>query len=317
MQAVKRTHVGAAPWGVAALVVVVVLIAIIMAGRTRTMDTNPAALASQLSATSALLIEADSGRVLFAKNADRRLPPASLTKLMTVLLAMEAVDDGRAKLVDRVVVSRRAASTGGSRVWIDAGERFTLEQLLESAMIASANDSAVAVAEHLAGSEEAFVRRMSRRAQKLGMDGTVFVNATGLPQDAASREGYTTARDMACLAREVLRHPAVLEWSRVQSKVFRTHPAFVMSNTNQLVGSYRGCDGLKTGHTDTAGYHLVATARSGGVRLICVVMQAQSRESAASQAARLLDYGYRIVGAAADVKVLPDRASAGDLERVI
>jgi len=177
-------------------------------------------------------------------------------------------------------------------VWLGAGERYTLGQLLESVMIASANDSAVAVAEHLAGSERQFVALMMKRAGELGMRNTRFVNATGLPAEQGEGHGYTTAFDMACLALEALGHPAILEWSRTRSKVFRNHPLFIMNNTNPLLGRYPGCDGLKTGHTDAAGYHLIATARADGVRLVCVIMHALTDEARAAGCAGLLDYGF-------------------------
>ena len=243
-------------------------------------------------AVSAIVVEADSGEILYGQSAERRIPPASLAKLMTVLLAAEAVESGHASMMDLVTVSRHAASMGGSQVWLGAGERYTLGQLLESVMIASANDSAVAVAEHLAGSERQFVALMMKRAGELGMRNTRFVNATGLPAEQGEGDGYTTAFDMACLALEALGHPAILEWSRTRSKVFRNHPLFIMNNTNPLLGRYPGCDGLKTGHTDAAGYHLIATARADGVRLVCVIMHALTDEARAAGCAGLLDYGF-------------------------
>lgn len=243
-------------------------------------------------AVSAMVMEAGSGEVLYEQSSERRIPPASLAKLMTVLLAVEAVESGQASMLDLVVVSKRAASMGGSQVWLGAGERYTLGQLLESVMIASANDSAVAVAEYLAGSERQFVALMMRRAGELGMRNTRFVNATGLPSEQGEGDGYTTAFDMACLALEALGHPAILEWSRTRSKVFRNHPLFIMNNTNPLLGRYPGCDGLKTGHTEAAGYHLVATARADGVRLVAVIMHAGNEEERATSCARLLDHGF-------------------------
>ena len=243
-------------------------------------------------AVSAIVMEASSGEVLYEQSPERRIPPASLAKLMTVLLAVEAVESGQASMLDLVTVSRRAASMGGSQVWLGAGERYTLGQLLESVMIASANDSAVAVAEHLAGSERQFVALMMRRAGELGMRNTRFVNATGLPAEQGEGDGYTTAFDMACLALEALGHPAILEWSRTRSKVFRNHPLFIMNNTNPLLGRYPGCDGLKTGHTDAAGYHLIATARANDVRLVSVIMHAGTDEARAAGCAGLLDYGF-------------------------
>ena len=241
---------------------------------------------------SAIVVEAESGEVLYEQNPERRIPPASLAKLMTVLLAAEAVEDGQASMLDLVTVSRHAASMGGSRVWLGAGEQYTLEQLLESVMIASANDSAVAVAEYLAGSERQFVGLMMRRAGELGMHSTRFVNASGLPAEQGEGDGYTTAADMARLALEALGHHVILEWSHIRSKAFRNQPLFIMNNTNSLLGMYPGCDGLKTGHTEAAGYHLIATARVRGVRLVSVIMHAGSEEARATGCARLLDYGF-------------------------
>jgi D-alanyl-D-alanine carboxypeptidase (penicillin-binding protein 5/6) len=247
-------------------------------------------------------VEVESGDVLYEQGAERRIPPASLAKLMTVLLAVEAVEGGLASMLDVVTVSRHAASMGGSQVWLGAGERYTLGQLLESVMIASANDSAVAVAEHLAGSERQFVGLMTKRASELGMCSTRFVNATGLPAGEGEHDGYTTASDMARLAREALGHQVILEWSSTRSKAFRNHPLFIMSNTNPLLGMYPGCDGLKTGHTKAAGYHLIATARADGVRLVAVIMHADNEEARATGCARLLDYGFAALRAGATAR---------------
>ena len=248
-------------------------------------------------AVSAIVVEAESGETLYEHYAERRIPPASLTKLMIVLLAVEAVERGQASMVDSVTVSEHAASMGGSQVWLGAGERYTLGQLLESVMIASANDSAVAVAEHLAGSERQFVARMMNRASELGMGNTHIVNATGLPAEQDDGDGFTTASDMARLAREALGHQTILEWSRTRSKVFRSRPLFIMYNTNPLLGTYPRCDGLKTGHTKAAGYHLVATASEDGVRLVAVIMHAGSDEARTTGCARLLDYGFEALRA--------------------
>ena len=243
-------------------------------------------------AVSAIVVEVESGDVLYEQGAERRIPPASLAKLMTVLLAVEAVEGGQASMPDVVTVSRHAASMGGSQVWLGAGERYNLGQLLESVMMASANDSAVAVAEHLAGSERRFVGLMMKRAGELGMRSTRFLNATGLPAEQGEGDGYTTASDMARLAREALGCHVILEWSSTRSKAFRNHPLFIMNNTNPLLGMYPGCDGLKTGHTRAAGYHLIATARADGVRLVAVMMHAGNEEARATGCARLLDYGF-------------------------
>jgi len=244
-------------------------------------------------ALSAVVVEIDSGEILYQHNAEKRIPPASLTKLMTVLLAVEAIESRQVDLLDLVSVSEYAASMEGSRVWLGAGECYTVEQLLMSLMIASANDAAVAIAEYLGGNEPQFVSRMMERADELGMQNTRFVNATGLPAPDGEEEGFTTATDMARLAQEVLCHRQILEWSRTPSQVLRENPLFVMRNTNPLLGTYPGCDGLKTGHTEAAGYHLIATAKRNGVRLISVIMHTNSRRAQAAASTRLLDYGFR------------------------
>jgi D-alanyl-D-alanine carboxypeptidase (penicillin-binding protein 5/6) len=265
----------------------IIIIAAVFVTNLRTRDPI-----SKNAAVSAIVVDAESGEVLYERRSEQRIPPASLTKLMTVLLAVEAVEHGQLSMLDPVRVSEHAASVEGSRVWLEAGEYYSFEQLLESAMIASANDSAVAVAEHLAGSEPRFVDEMMEKASELGMTNTRFVNATGLPSTSGGSDGYTTASDMACLAREALRHQEILKWSSTRSKVFMEHPLFVMNNTNPLLGTYPGCDGLKTGYTKAAGYHLIATARVDGVRLIAIIMHAESNDARAAGCARLLDYGF-------------------------
>ncbi len=244
-------------------------------------------------AASALLLVPQTGQVLFEKNVDKQLPPASIAKIMTLLLTMEAIDSGRVSLQDDVRVSQLAAGMGGSQVWLEPGEVFKLEQLMRAIAVPSANDAAVAVAEHVSGSVEAFVDAMNSRARSLGMENTVFTNATGLPAEAGQKETLSTARDIATMAVELLKHPKVLDWTSIRYAVFRENPRTGLWNTNKLIGSYEGADGLKTGYTQEAGYCLVATAERNGLRLLSVVLQTDSELERQLQSERLLDYGFR------------------------
>jgi len=259
----------------------------------------PAFAAAQLRfdipAHTALLMEAESGRILWEKDPDIPHEPASLVKLMTMLLVLEAVEQGIATWDDRVTTSGYAASVGGSTAYLARGETFTLLQMMKAIAIASANDATVAVAEYLAGTEEAFVEAMNRRARELGMTGTRYINADGLPPRPGQEErNVTTARDTAILARElILRFPQVLEWTSTWQEVFRQQPRFVLTNTNRLITRYPGADGLKTGYTQSAGYNLAATAQRDGMRLISVVLGTPSDQSRLEQTERLLDYGFR------------------------
>ena len=227
-----------------------------------------------LPARSAILIEQESGRVLFEKNPDEQLPPASITKVMTLLLTMEAIDQGKLTLNDMITCSAHAASMGGSQIWFEEGEQLSVDDLLKATAISSANDAAVALAEAVAGSEEAFVGMMNERAQSLGMANTHFVNATGL--DAQGH--VTTARDIAEMSRVLLRYPLISEYSSVWMSELRGGETQLV-NTNKLVRFYDGCTGLKTGTTDGAGSCLSASATRGGLSLF-------------SAARGLLDYGF-------------------------
>jgi len=260
-----------------------------------------AQLQFDIPAESALLMEASTGRILWAKNPDMPTEPASLAKIMVMLLVYEAVDQGIASWNDRVVTSAYAASIGGSTALLAPGESFTLRQMLQAIVINSANDATVAVAEHLAGSEEAFVAAMNARAQQLGMTNTRYTNANGLPAPPGAQPNLITARDVAVLARELItKYPEVLELSSTWQTTFReavgSRPAFVLTNTNRLILRYPGADGLKTGWTEAAGYNLVATAERNGVRLISVVLRTESDEARLAQTTRLLDYGFANFG---------------------
>ena len=224
------------------------------------------ARAVEVSAPSAVLMEKETGTVLFAKNEHEKLEPASVTKIMTLLLTMEAIDGGTLRYEDTVTASPHACSMGGSQIWLKEGERLTVDEMLKAVCVVSANDCAVALAEHLAGSEEAFVERMNRRAAELGMNDTTFKNACGLPV-----EGHvTSAYDIALMSRELmLRHPDIRRYTTVWMDTLRDGASSLV-NTNKLVRFYDGTTGLKTGSTNAAGYCISATAERGGMELIAV-----------------------------------------------
>ena len=240
-----------------------------------------------LPARSAILIEQESGRVLFEKNPDEQLPPASITKVMTLLLTMEAIDQGKLTLNDMITCSAHAASMGGSQIWFEEGEQLSVDDLLKATAISSANDAAVALAEAVAGSEEAFVGMMNERAQRMGMAKTHFVNATGL--DAQGH--VTTARDSAEMSRVLLRYPLISEYSSVWMSELRGGETQLV-NTNKLVRFYDGCTGLKTGTTDGAGSCLSASATRGGLSLVAVTLGSATSAERFSAARGLLDYGF-------------------------
>ena len=242
-----------------------------------------------LNAKSAVLMDAKTGAVLYAKNAHEALPPASVTKIMTLLLAAEAIADGRITLDQRVTVSSNAAGMGGSQIFIKEGEVFTVEELLKSAVIASANDAAVALAELISGSESAFVTRMNERARELSMKNTVFENATGLDDTVTNH--LTSAYDIALMSRELLKHDVILKHSSVWQDSIR-NGEFVLPNTNRLVRYYPGCTGLKTGSTDKAGFCVAATAKRNDMHLIAVIMGSSTRDERNNAARSLLDYGF-------------------------
>ena len=258
------------------------------------LETTPTASTVQgleLSATAAVLMERSTGRVLYEKNPDERRAPASITKIMTLLLTMEAVENGKVLLTDKVVGSAHARSMGGSQIWLEEGEVMTVDDLLKAVCVASANDAAVALGEHLAGSEEAFVAQMNQRAQQLGMENTHFVNCCGL--DAENH--YTTARDIAVMSRELIAHSLITEYSTIWMDSLRDGKTELV-NTNKLVRFYDGATGLKTGTTDDAGYCVSATARREGMDLIAVVLDGATSDKRFSDAKQLLNYGFANFG---------------------
>lgn len=242
-----------------------------------------------VNAKSAVLIDTATGTVLYAKNADAALPPASVTKIMTLLLFMEEVDNGNISLDEDVSVSEYAASMGGSQVYLEPGETMKAEEMLKCVIIASANDAAVALSEKVAGSEEAFVNRMNERAAELGMNNTHFENVTGLDDDVEKH--LTSAYDIALMSRELLKHETITKYSTIWMDTIRDG-AFGLTNTNRLIRFYNGATGLKTGSTSKAGFCMSATAQRDGLHLIAVIMGAESRDIRNEAAKQLLDYGF-------------------------
>jgi D-alanyl-D-alanine carboxypeptidase (penicillin-binding protein 5/6) len=241
---------------------------------------------------SALLMDAATGRVLYEKNAHERLAPASVTKVMTMLLIMEAIDSGKIGWDDTVTASETAAAKGGSQVYLKAGEMMSVTDMLKSIAVSSANDCACAMAEHIAGSESAFVELMNKRAKELGMEDTHFVNCTGLDDDPNAREHVTSAYDIALMSRQLLvHHPDIKKFTTIWMDTIRDG-SFGLANTNKLVRFYQGCTGLKTGFTSGAGYCLSASACREGLELIAVVMGAESSQDRFNACKQMLDYGF-------------------------
>lgn len=237
----------------------------------------------------AYLCEASTGKVLYAYNEYKAASPASVTKVMTLLLVCEALAEGKFKLDDTVRVSANAASMGGSQVFLEEGEKISVEDLIKSTVIASGNDSSVALAELTAGSESAFVKMMNKRAVELGLKNTSFENTTGL--DDTTTNHYSCAADIATMSRELIKHDIILEYSSIWQDSIR-NGEFTLTNTNRLVRYYDGCNGLKTGSTDKAGYCISATAKRGNMQLIAVIMGAKTRDERNAAARALLDFGF-------------------------
>lgn len=250
-----------------------------------------------VSAPSVVLLEASTGKVIYEKDADRVCSPASITKIMTLLLIFEALEKGQIKLTDEVITSEQAQSMGGSQVFLETGELQTVDTLIKCIAVASGNDAAVAMAEHIAGSEEAFVELMNRKAKELSMADTHFMDCCGLTDDDAH---HTTARDVAAMSRELVsRYPDVYRYTGIWMEdithtTSRGSAPFTLSSTNKLLKKYQWATGLKTGSTAKAKYCLSATARKDGVDLIAVVMTAPDSKSRFEDAAALLNYGYSV-----------------------
>ncbi len=243
-----------------------------------------------LSSESAILMDAESGKILYEKNIDEKLPMASMTKIMSMLLIMENIDNGSLSYDDKVLISENASGMGGSQVFLQAGEEYTVNDLLKCIAVSSANDAVVAMAEKISGSVDAFVNLMNEKAKELGLVNTNFANPHGLDNE----EHYSTAYDMAVMARELLRHEDVLKYTSIYED-YLTKPdgsQIWLVNTNRLVRFYDGVDGLKTGYTTEAGYCLTATAKKNDLRLISVVMKSPSAEERSSDTSTLLSYGF-------------------------
>lgn len=299
-------------WLAAALVLALLVMPCIGEEAEQTDRTETAGVT--LAAPSAVLMT-ESGQVLFEKNARDRREPASVTKVMTMLLVCEAVDEGRLSLEEPVTASAHAASMGGSQIWLEEGETLTVGEMLRCVAVVSANDCAVALAEKLAGTEEAFVRQMNARAEELGMEDTCFVNACGLPA-----EGHlTSARDIGLMSARLLsEHPWILEYTSIWQDSVRDG-ASVLNNTNKLLKGCPGVNGLKTGYTSTAGYCVSASAQREGLTLIAVILGGESSPQRNADAAALLGWGfagYAAVTFTADRPLLPLTVTLGRKESV-
>ena len=246
----------------------------------------------EVEAKSALLMDVATGTVLFEQNAHEALPPASVTKVMTMLLIMEAIDSGKISWNDTVTVSETAAAKGGSQVYLKVGETMTVEEMVKSIAVSSANDCACAMAEHLAGSESAFVEAMNAKAAELGMKDTQFVNCTGLDDSSDAANHKTSAHDIALMSRELLgKYPDITRFTTIWMDSIRSG-TFGLANTNKMVRFYNGCTGLKTGFTQSAGYCLSASAQRDGLQLIAVVMGCESSQKRFAACKSMLDYGF-------------------------
>lgn len=296
------------------------LSALLLAALALSVSSLPALAAGEdagltLSCPSSLLMEKETGTVLYDHEAHTRREPASVTKVMTLLLVMEAVDAGRLSMDELVTVSAHAAGMGGSQVYLKEGEQLSVSEMIKCVTVVSGNDCAVALAEHLAGSETAFVAQMNRRAQELGMADTTFLNCTGLP----AQGHLTSAYDIALMSRELLlHHPDIRQYTTIWMDSIRDG-AFGLTNTNRLVRFYQGTTGLKTGSTDAAGYCISATAQRDGMELIAVVMGAPTSPQRFEDAKALLDYGfanYALVSAYPDTPLAPVDVLLGTLPQV-
>jgi D-alanyl-D-alanine carboxypeptidase (penicillin-binding protein 5/6) len=279
------------------------------------------AVEMEIKSKAALLMEYQSGEIIFGYNEHEKLYPASTTKIMTLLLALEALSKGDISLEDEVPITEHASSMGGSELFLSPGDVVDMESLLIGITVHSGNDAAVAVAEYLAGSEEAFVERMNRRATELGMKNTHFINSSGLHHD----EHYTSAYDLALLSRELLKHPIFFRWSKIwmdehflEGKI-KSGGVF-LSNTNRLIYYYKGCDGIKTGFTPESLHSIVATAERNGTRFIAVILNGPTSEIRYEEATKLLNYGFAnyysilLLGKSEKVMTLP--VEKGSIEEV-
>lgn len=248
-----------------------------------------AEFSEDVNAKSAVLMDANTGKILFEYNADDALPPASVTKVMTLLLVFEALDNGVIKLSDMVSTSEHAASMGGSQIYLEPGEQMSVDELIKSVVVSSANDAAASLAEYVSGSESAFVAEMNKKAKELGMNNTNFENTNGL--DDTSENHVTSARDIAIMSRELMKHEKIFDYTTIWMDTVR-NGTFGLSNTNRLLRTYKGCTGLKTGSTAKAKFCISATAKRDDLSLIAVIMGSPTRDERNALAAKLLDFGF-------------------------
>lgn len=246
-----------------------------------------------LKAKSAILIEESTGKVIYENNADEQLHPASMTKIMSLILIMDAINNNKLSLNDDVIISKESSSMGGSQVYVNEGETYKVEELLKGVAIASANDAVVALAEKIAGSKEKFVSNMNNKAKELGLKNTYFMNPHGLDED----NHYSSARDMSIMAKELLKYKDILNYTSRYEDYFnkKDGSSIWLVNTNKLVKFYEGMDGLKTGYTSSAGYCLTATASRNNIRFISVVMGEESIEDRTEDTLKLLNYGFNTI----------------------
>ena len=263
-----------------------------------------AAATVEIAAPSAILMDAATGTILYEENAHERLAPASVTKVMTLLLVMEAIDSGVLSWDDTITASAAAAAKGGSQVYLEEGEQMSVRDMVKSVTVSSANDCATALAEAISGSETAFVEKMNERAQELGMTDTHFVNCTGLDDDPNAKEHLTSAYDIAVMSRELLKHDEIKEFTTIWMDSVRDGQ-FGLSNTNKLVRFYQGTTGLKTGYTSAAGFCISASAERDGMELIAVVLHCASSTDRFESAKALLDYGFANYGLASAAPETP------------
>ena len=244
-----------------------------------------------LNVESAIMIEAETGQILYKKKPDKKVPPASITKIMTLLIAMEQIEKGKLNLEDEVSVSKYAESMGGSQIYLPSNTRIKAKNLLKAVTIASANDASVAIAEAIAGTYGNFIAMMNEKAEKMGLENTHFVNSTGLPEEGNNH--FSTARDIALMARQLVKYEKIREWASTWvDYVPLPDRRAMLVNTNKLIKKYPGMDGLKTGHTSEAGFCLAATAKRNDMRLISVILDANSESTREEITTRLLDYGF-------------------------
>lgn len=268
-------------------IICLLIINLLMTGNTALAQTQP-----DIKSPSAILMDANTGTILFEKNSHEKLEPASITKIMTLLVAFEAIESGKVKLTDKIKISERAWKTGGSQVFLGPGEEQTLETLLKCITVASANDASVAVAEYIGGSVEHFVKLMNDKAKSLGLHDTHFMNPHGLSEP----NHYTSAYDIAKMSQELVKHQKFFTWSTIWMDYLehtdKKRDATMLANTNKLIGRYEGLDGLKTGFHAKAGYCFAGTAKRGDFRLISVVLNAESSQQRFEDTVKLLDYGF-------------------------